>query len=150
MNQRHEIDGTEQKSQSESIFTFPKGIPGFEHLRNFKLQEHNEMFSIFSAVEEDGISFITINPFDFVHDYEFELSNDALADIEVITREQIAVRCIVTWHSNRDKITVNLIAPIIFNTENLKGKQIILQNSEYTTRHALWSEVESEEQGGES
>lgn len=149
MNQKHVINEKEQHKE-ESIFTFPKGIPGFEHLRDFKLQQHNELFSIFSAVEEDGISFITINPFDFVHDYEFELSNDALTDIDVTAREQIAVRCIVTWHSNRDKITVNLIAPIIFNMENSKGKQIILQNSEYTTRHALWSDLELEEQGGEA
>ncbi|WP_225999710.1 flagellar assembly protein FliW [Paenibacillus sp. BJ-4] len=149
MNPKHEIDKMEQY-KAESIFIFPKGLPGFEHLREFKLQEHNELFSIFSAVEEAAISFITINPFDFVHDYEFELSNDALADIEVTDRKQIAVRCIVTWHSNREKITVNLIAPIIFNTENLKGKQIVLQNSEYTTRHALWPDLKLEEQGGEA
>ncbi|WP_068497248.1 flagellar assembly protein FliW [Paenibacillus kribbensis] len=149
MNQKHEVDEKGQY-KTESIFIFPKGLPGFEYLREFKLQEHNEFFSIFSAVEETGVSFITINPFDFVHDYEFELSNDALADIDVTEQKQVAVRCIVTWHSNRDKITVNLIAPIIFNTENLKGKQIVLQSSEYTTKHALWPDLKLEEQGGEA
>ncbi|MEK5140706.1 MULTISPECIES: flagellar assembly protein FliW [Paenibacillus] len=149
MNQKHIIDEKEQY-KAESIFIFPKGLPGFEHLREFKLQAHNELFSIFSAVEEAAISFITINPFDFVHNYEFELSNDALADIDVTDRNQIEIRCIVTWHSNREKITVNLIAPIIFNTEDLKGKQIVLQSSEYTTKHTLWPNLKSEEQGGEA
>ncbi|MDY7991554.1 MULTISPECIES: flagellar assembly protein FliW [Paenibacillus] len=134
----------------ELVFAFPKGLPGFEHLREYKLQEHNELFSILSAVEEETVTFITVNPFDFVPDYEFELSSDALADIGIIDREQIAVRCIVTWHSNKEKITVNLLAPLIFNVEKSIGKQIVLQNTDYTTRSTLWQKLRHKEQGGES
>ncbi|MGQ4680191.1 flagellar assembly protein FliW [Paenibacillus polymyxa] len=134
----------------EVVFVFPKGLLGFEHLREYKLQEHNELFSILSAVEEAAVTFITVNPFDFLSDYEFELSNDTLADIGVTDREQIEVRCIVTWHSNREKVTVNLLAPLIFNVEKSIGKQIVLQHTDYTTRDALWPKPTHEEQGGES
>ncbi|AIQ71342.1 flagellar assembly protein FliW [Paenibacillus graminis] len=132
------------------IYSFPKGLPGFDQLKEFLLQEHNEVFSLLSAVDQPEISFITVNPFDFIPDYEFSLPDDTMLDIEVNNREQVAVRCIVTWHSEREKITINLLAPLIFNVESFKAKQIVLQNTIYTTKHPLWSSSEAVEEGGDS
>ncbi|WP_438493029.1 flagellar assembly protein FliW [Paenibacillus sp. IHBB 3054] len=132
------------------IYSFPKGLPGFDQLKEFLLQEHNEVFSLLSAVDQPEISFIMVNPFDFIPDYEFSLSDDTMLDIEVNNPEQVAVRCIVTWHSEREKITINLLAPLIFNVESFKAKQIVLQNTIYTTKHPLWSESEIDGEGGDS
>jgi flagellar assembly factor FliW len=132
------------------IYTFPKGMPGFDQLRQFTLKEHNEVFSLLSAVDQPEITFITVNPFDFNPEYEFALTEDTIQDIEVSDGEQVAVRCIVTWHSDRYKSTVNLLAPLIFNTINLKGKQIVLQNTAYTTKHFLWDKDMQTNEGGDS
>ncbi|MEK4457868.1 flagellar assembly protein FliW [Paenibacillus sp. FSL R10-2748] len=139
----------ENQDTNTSLYVFPKGIPGFEQLREFQLQEHNELFSLFSAVEQPATIFITVNPFDFFKDYEFELSDDALEDIGITSQEQIAVRCICTWNSDQSKTTVNLLAPLIFNIEQRTGKQIVLQNTKYTIKHLLWNEIEFSK-GGES
>lgn len=132
------------------VYLFPKGLPGFDQLREFSLQEHNEVFSLLSAVDQPEISFITVNPFDFITDYEFALSDDTMADIEVTNRDQVAVRCIVTWHSERMNTTINLLAPIIFNVVNCKAKQIVLQNTSYTTKHHLWIAPATGNDGGDS
>ncbi|MGW9527062.1 flagellar assembly protein FliW [Paenibacillus terrae] len=140
----------EEKQEANTVlYVFPKGIPGFEQLREFQLQEHNELFSLFSAVEQPATIFITVNPFDFFDNYEFELSDDALEDIGITSQEQIAVRCICTWNSDQSKTTVNLLAPLIFNIEQQTGKQIVLQNTDYTIKHPLWNGTESSK-GGES
>ncbi|WP_339201047.1 flagellar assembly protein FliW [Paenibacillus sp. FSL P2-0322] len=148
MTPKQKLD-EENQDKNTSLYVFPKGIPGFEQLREFQLQEHNELFSLFSAVEQPATIFITVNPFDFFKDYEFELSDDALEDIGITSQEQIAVRCICTWNSDQSKTTVNLLAPLIFNIEQQTGKQIVLQNTKYTIKHPLWNEIEFSK-GGES
>ncbi|MBW4081669.1 flagellar assembly protein FliW [Paenibacillus sp. S150] len=132
------------------VYLFPKGLPGFDQLREFTLQEHNEVFSLLSAVDQPEVSFITVNPFDFITDYEFALSDDTILDIGIVNRDQVSVRCIVTWHSDRKNTTINLLAPIIFNIESYKAKQIVLQNTPYTTKHPLWTAPARDNEGGDS
>ena len=131
------------------VFRFSKGLPGFNHLHEYALKEHNEVFSLLIAVDNPEVAFITVNPFEFKPDYEFVLPDEVIAEMEVSNAEQIEVRCIITWHSNRNKSTVNLLAPIILNNANGSGKQMVLQNSSYTTRHLLWANGEKDDKGGE-
>ncbi|MFB5759870.1 flagellar assembly protein FliW [Paenibacillus medicaginis] len=134
---------------AQDIFYFSKGLPGFEELHGFYLQQHNELFSLLSAVDKPDVSFITVNPFDFHTDYEFKLTEQITDELGIRDESQVAVRCIVTWHSQRSLTTVNLLAPIIFNAEKHTGKQIILQNTPYTTKHSLWNTTGSDGKGGE-
>ncbi|MFB5266727.1 flagellar assembly protein FliW [Paenibacillus enshidis] len=136
-------------SPTQNIFHFPKGLPGFEELHEFYLQAHNELFSLLSAVDQPAVSFITVNPFDFHANYEFELSDDTIEELGIQNESQVAVRCIVTWHSQQSLTTVNLLAPIIFNTETRTGKQVVLQNTNYATKHPLWNPPVSDEMDGE-
>lgn len=135
-----EMDQVNQNESEEKIYTFPKGIPGFEHHQDFVLKKHNEMFNLFQSASQTDVAFITVNPFDLYPNYEFELPQEAIEDIDVTKREQVFIQCIVTWHSNLSNVTVNLLAPIVFNTSNNTGKQIILQNTHYSTKHAPWAE----------
>ncbi|MFF2912234.1 flagellar assembly protein FliW [Paenibacillus sp. NPDC057934] len=138
------------QGQIIQIYFFSKGLPGFEQLKEFSLKEYNDTFSLLSAVDQPEVTFITVNPFEFYPDYEFVLPEDIMKEIKVEDEEQISVRCIVTWHSDRLKVSVNLLAPLIFNTVDSKAKQIVLQNTAYTTRHPLWSDSAQTDEGGES
>ncbi|QQZ62216.1 flagellar assembly protein FliW [Paenibacillus sonchi] len=131
-------------------YFFSKGLPGFEQLKEFSLKEHNDIFSLLSAADQPEVTFITVNPFDFVPDYEFILPEDTIYELGVKDEKQVSVRCIVTWHSDRSKVSVNLLAPLIFNTVDRKGKQIVLQNTTYTTKHPLWTDSPKTDEGGDS
>ena len=56
--------------------------------------------------------------------------------------EDAIVSVILTMPSDPKKITANLKAPLIFNLNNRKGKQIILSNSDFSTRHNIVDEIE--------
>jgi flagellar assembly factor FliW len=43
--------------------------------------------------------------------------------------------------SNPQNMTANLKAPLVFNLKNRRGKQLILNNPAYTTRHNVMEEL---------
>jgi len=148
MKENNNLDIAKEPLLKET-YIFLKGIPGFEELKSFNLQQHDEVFSLFSSVEEPGVAFVTVNPFDFHPEYEFELSPENVEDLGVTDPDDVGVRCIVTLHDEIRNATANLLAPIVFNKQKRLGKQIVLQNTEYKTRHALWKEEDSLNKDGD-
>ena len=47
---------------------------------------------------------------------------------------------IVTLSKEFKKSTSNLLAPVVINVKEKKGKQFVLNNSPYTTKHPLFKE----------
>lgn len=118
--------------------TFKKGLPGFELLINFELSdlENNEKFKILKSKEED-ISFVTTSPFDMYEDYEINLNEETIKELEIENPEDVLVLSIITLGKTLQKSTINLKAPIIINVKNNLGKQYILQTDKYETKHPL-------------
>ncbi|UOW67201.1 flagellar assembly protein FliW [Paraclostridium bifermentans] len=118
--------------------TFKKGLPGFELLINFELSdlENNEKFKVLKSKEED-ISFVTTSPFDMYEDYEINLNDETIKELEIENPEDVLVLSIITLGKTLQKSTLNLKAPIIINVKNNLGKQYILQADKYETKHPL-------------
>lgn len=117
---------------------FKKGIPGFEQLKNFVIRdlEDNEKFKIMES-EAGEISFVTTSPFEFYSDYEINLNDETIKDLEVHKSEDVLVLSIITLGRTLEKSTMNLQAPLVINVKNGLGKQYIMQNSKYETKHPL-------------
>jgi flagellar assembly factor FliW len=49
----------------------------------------------------------------------------------------MAVYCIVTLRPDPRQVTANLKGPIFVNTRTMQGRQMILLDERYHTRHAL-------------
>ncbi|OWR26860.1 flagellar assembly protein FliW [Saccharibacillus sp. O23] len=132
----------------EDIITFPKGIPGFEEVTEYILCDVDETYSYLQAVNQAELAFIVTDPFLHFQDYEFELSEELIKDLQLSEEKGIAVRCIVTWNSDPSRTTANLLAPIIFNISDRIARQIVLQNTFYQTKQKL--NATSAQEGGES
>ena len=117
---------------------FKKGIPGFEQLKSFIIRdlEENEKFKVLISNESD-ISFITINPFDVYEDYEIDLNDEIIKELEVEKPEDILILSIITIGKSLKESTMNLQAPLVINIVNNLGKQYIIQNGKYKTKHPL-------------
>lgn len=131
----------------EDLIKFPKGIPGFEEVTDYILCDVNTSYSYLQAVDQAELAFIVTDPFLHFSDYEFEIPDEIIGELGIKEDKDVAVRCIVTWNSDPNKTTVNLLAPLIFNTADRLGRQVVLQNTAYQTRESLNRPSQSESEG---
>jgi Uncharacterized protein conserved in bacteria len=125
--------------EEDNVITFNKGLPGFNELKKFillDLQDY-EPFRLLQSLEEDEISLIVISPYEFFKDYEFKLSDETIKNLSIESPEQVNVITTVTLNSDVKKITTNLQGPIVINTSNNLGEQIILDNTKYKVKNPL-------------
>lgn len=66
-----------QALNSDNIITFPKGIPGFEDQRQFRLfqQEGSEIVYWLQAVDDEDLTFSVAHPTSFNINYSFVLTD---------------------------------------------------------------------------
>ncbi|WP_101843032.1 flagellar assembly protein FliW [Halobacillus sp. Marseille-P3879] len=133
--------------ERDGIIHFEQGLPGFESYQDFVLLPVDEdgVYSALQSVEEPGIALIVTNPYLFYKDYEFDLDEKSLEDVQLERAEDIAVYSVITVQEPFTQSTLNLQAPVIVNIEKKLGKQVILHDTSYRTKHPLL-----QEQGGEA
>ena len=125
--------------EESGIITFNKGIPGFEELKKFILVNlvDYEPFKLLQSLEENEIGLIVTSPYEFFNDYEIKLSDETIKNLKIETPEQVTILTTVTLNSDVKKITTNLQGPIVINTSNNFGEQIILDDPKYKVKSSL-------------
>lgn len=119
--------------EKKDIIQFPKGIPGFEEEKEFIVVLTGDIefpYTYLQSVKSEDLAFIMTDPFLFLEDYDFEISDEDADFLELKNKEQIddiTVYTIVTIPEDVDQTTINISAPIIINMESKIGKQIILK-----------------------
>jgi flagellar assembly factor FliW len=123
----------------------PSGLFGFEGLTEFRLnQASQEPFLILQSLEQEGLSFILIDPLYFHPDYTPDLSDKDLKEIGVEKDNygNVYALAIVTVRPEEvPQMTANLQGPLIINGDNMKGKQCISSNPKWETRHDILAEI---------
>lgn len=134
--------GEIEVAEAETI-KLPNGLIGFPELKKFILLDHDKdsPFKWLQSLDDGSIAFVLINPLLFKSDYTVEVTEAEVSDLELTTEQDAVISVIITMPSNPQNMTANLKAPLIFNLQNRMGKQIILNNSAYTTRHNVMDEM---------
>lgn len=121
-----------------NIINFEQGLPGFEDEKKFVLMPiDGTPFSILQSVTSTALAFVTASPFVFFKDYDFELSTSVQEQLQIRKSNDVFIQVILTVADQFEKSTANLQAPIIINKEKNIGKQVVLTDSKYQTRHIL-------------
>ncbi|WP_297712208.1 flagellar assembly protein FliW [Clostridium sp.] len=117
---------------------FKKGIPGFDSLREFIITdlEDNKKFKVLQSKESE-ISFVMTDPFEIYDNYEINLNDEIIKELEIKNPEDVLILSIITLGKTLETSTMNLKAPLVINIKNNLGKQYIMQNSKYETKHPL-------------
>ncbi|MFI8575824.1 flagellar assembly protein FliW [Rossellomorea aquimaris] len=128
--------------KSEDVLTFEHGIPGFGEEKQFVLLPlpENEWFHILQSVTTHQLGFVVADPFVFFKDYDFELDQASVELLEHPAEKEVQVLSILTVRETLHESTANLQAPIIINLANHKGKQVILTNTYYQTKHLIFAQ----------
>ncbi|BBE30449.1 flagellar assembly factor FliW [Tepiditoga spiralis] len=125
----------------KEIITFEYGMPGFETLKKFVLltPEESKPIMWLASIENKEIAFPVIHPELIRSDYSITLPKDIVDYLELKTSKDALTLSILTI--NDTNTTINLLAPIIISLKNKLGIQLIIENTNYTTKHDLKEEL---------
>ena len=125
--------------ERESVITFFNGIPGFERFKEFGLVavEEEDPFLRLLSIQEPSLGFVIVNPMLVWADYDPDIGKEELDGLEIAKAEDLQVYCVVTLSKVTQDVTVNLKGPICINTQTMKGKQMILVDDRYQTKHSI-------------
>ena len=129
--------------EEKNIITFKKGIPGFSELKKFVIvdMEGYEPFKLLHSLENSEVALIVTSPYEFYEDYEIKLKDETINNLNIKEPCEVMVMSTVTLNSDVKKITMNLQGPIVINTSNNLGEQIIIDNSKYKVKTPLMKEA---------
>lgn len=136
----------EQEINRENIITFSSGIPGFLDEKEFYILplEETDLF-ILQSVKTTEVAFIVTDPFVLFPRYEFDLPEEALEKLEIQSDKEVAAFVILTVREPFEKTTANLQAPLVINQTKKLGKQVILNQTPYQTKHKIMTPQEQGE-----
>ncbi|MGA5690514.1 flagellar assembly protein FliW [Cytobacillus pseudoceanisediminis] len=136
----------EQEINKDDIIYFPYGIPGFLDEKEFYILplEGTDLF-VLQAVKTTEVAFIVTDPFALFPQYEFDLPEEALEKLEIQSDKDVATFAILTVKDSFDETTANLQAPLVINQTKKIGKQIILNQTPYKTKHKIMTPQEQGE-----
>lgn len=133
----------------DRVITFPQGLYAFEQKQRYILLENqdpgNPLWWL-QSLDDPALVFVLLNPFLFKPDYEFELSAEDVEELGLENPREAVVFCLVVIPQDVRKMTANLLAPIIINAQLKKGKQVVLLNKNYTTKHLILEELQKTKQ----
>ncbi|MBQ9442081.1 MAG: flagellar assembly protein FliW [Selenomonadaceae bacterium] len=129
--------------EESKIVHFPKGIPAFEEEHEFVIVPYEEESPYFflQSAQRAELAFLLTEPFVFFSDYTVEIDDATINELEIKNNENVEIYTILTIPNGSVRyMTANLLAPIIINTENMQAKQIVMDKSNYKTKHRLFPE----------
>ena len=121
------------------VIVFEEGIPGFPDVRRFVLTDivPDGVFQILQCIDDPDVSLVVAVPWIFFPDYAPELSDLDQEGLELEREEDAVVFCSVRVDPEGHRAYMNLLGPFIVNKRTLKGRQIVLTDSDHPLRAPL-------------
>lgn len=128
------------------VITLPRGMLGFPRHERFALIATSDAspFYWLQAVDESGLAFVVCDPTLFVPDYRIVLKGDDHELLGVSNETDVTV--LVVCNKVDDLLTGNLQGPIVVNPQTRVGKQLVLSEKRWSTRHPLLKLVSREQE----
>ena len=123
---------------------FPQGLFGFENLKDYILLDaERQPFYWLQSIDAEEVAFVLVNPFLFRPDFEVNISNEELAEIGIHFPEKALILSIVTIPPDGSPMTANLQGPLIINRDTRTGKQAVLSDTRWKTKHNIMEELKA-------
>lgn len=134
-----EIDLDENK-----VITFENGLLGFEDFKRYTIlydseTEERSPISWLQSLDEVALALPVISPLMIVPEYNPTIEDELIAPLGELTEENLVLFVTLTVPSDITKVTSNLKAPIIINSDTKKGCQLIAENPEYEVKHNVYT-----------
>lgn len=122
---------------ADRIMTFPNGLLGFpQHARFALIQTGTENYFFWlQSVDDPNLAFIVTDPTIFFKEYGVAVREEHRQELRMEDEQSLQV--FVICNKVGEWLTGNLLGPIIVNSENRLGMQIVLTEKKWTTRQPL-------------
>lgn len=133
--------------EEKHVVHFQEGIPAFEGENEFVLlpYDENSPYFFMQSLKTPELAFIITVPFLFFPDYTIEIDDDTVKKLEIKNQENVEIYTLITIPNDGVRyMTANLLAPIVLNTDNMQAKQIVMDKSNYRTKHRLFPDAVKE------
>ncbi|MCR8844802.1 flagellar assembly protein FliW [Paenibacillus sp. SC116] len=133
--------GTLQVEESD-IISFENGILGFPNCKKYVWLQaigFKVEIDLLQSVDDADLTFIVVNPFHHHSEYGFELSSNWKHKLNIVSEEQVLVRTIMTIKGG-ERMTINLKAPLVINTQSRQAAQVVLEGVPYDVQHPIGGE----------
>ncbi len=122
------------------LIRFPEGMIGFPDMKSCVLLEHKpgSPFMWLQSTESPDLAFVLVNPCLIEQDYLQQISRKDRSLLLGKNGQAPLLFAVVTIPPGEpQKMTANLLGPVVIDVPARTGKQVILADSGYTTRHAV-------------
>jgi flagellar assembly factor FliW len=129
----------EVEIDDQRVLEFPEGLLGFPDAKRFAMiDSHGEgIYFWLQSIDDPALAFLSVVPWAFFPDYDINLppaEQDALGLEEA---SDAIVLCLLTVQREHRMVTANLLGPLVVNSLNRVGRQVVLADSGYPVRAPL-------------
>ena len=142
-----EVDIEEAK-----LITFEGGIIGFPDMKKFALIYDSEKgvnagIRYLQSMDEPTFAMPVMDPLSVCEDYNPEVEDELLKNLGNLDGDNLLVMTTVTVPKDIKEMSVNLMGPIIINTDNRKACQVIVDGDKYPVRYPIYDILQARKAG---
>ena len=121
----------------ERLIEFEGGLLGFPTQKRYALIQTGQGSGFYwlQSVGTPDLAFVVCDPRLFVADYQAPVRLEELQCIDLVDASKAQVFIIVNKVDGM--LTGNFQGPLVVNVENRRGRQLVLSDKRYSTRHPL-------------
>ena len=133
----------ELEIEEQDVVRFADGIPAFEDEHEFVVLPYEEgtPYMFLQSMMTPELAFLMTDPFVFFPDYSFELDDENMEKLAINSMDDVLVCTLISVpRAGVADMTTNLLAPVVINRHTMQARQIVLEKTQYTTKHRLFPE----------
>ena len=133
----------ELEIEEQDVVRFADGIPAFEDEHEFVVLPYEEgtPYMFLQSMTTPELALLMTDPFVFFPDYSFELDDENMEKLAINSMDDVLVCTLISVpRSGVADMTTNLLAPVVINRHTMQARQIVLEKTQYTTKHRLFPE----------
>ena len=126
--------------QEKDLIRLKGGLIGMPDQTDFVILDFEEEmpFKWLQSTQEAALGFLVGDPLLFCPEYELGLDSGEFADLGVKAPEDLAIFVLCAFKGRIEETTANLLGPIIVHVENRVGRQVIVEDSEYSIETPIY------------
>lgn len=125
----------------DAVISFDRGLLGLEESTTSMVLiqfDESPYFWLHSTTDPD-VAMIVVDPWQFWPDYEIDIPEPVEQDLGFVDPSEVEVMVLVSIRSapsaeGKPEVSANLLGPLVVNSKTRKGRQLVLENANYSAR----------------